>query len=114
MENAEKYKTDTAQKTFKNFNQETLQKLADVVIAKKKLEKIEKECKEKLQADMEKCNVSKVEWDLLRIIYCPATTYISVIKEKLQYGFPSVHKACTTKKEKKAHLQVKLSDTFKD
>ena len=114
MENTEKYKVDTAQKTFKNFNQETLQKLADVIIAKKKLEKIEKECKEKLQADMEKCNVSKIEHDLLSVIHCPATTYTSVIKEKLQYGFPSVYKACTTKKEKKAYLQVKLSESFKD
>ena len=114
MENTEKYKTDTAQKTFKNFNQETLQKLADVIIAKKKLEKIEKECKEKLQADMEKCNVLKIEWDLLNIIYCPATNFTSIIKETLRHAYPEVYKKCTTQKEKKAYLQVKLSDAFKD
>lgn len=93
---------------FQQGQMEVIQKIADIVTAKKKLEEDEKDLKEKLKLAMEKCNIKKFTSDILNITYVAATTATSVDSKKLKEKHPSIYDECSKTSNKSAYVKVEV------
>lgn len=83
-----------------------IQKIADIVTAKKALEEQEAELKTKLKEAMEKCNIKKFESDILNITYVAETTSTSVDSKKLKEKHPAIYEECSKTSKKSAYVKV--------
>lgn len=99
---------ETALQSFQQGQMAVIQKIADIVTAKKKLEEQEKELKEKLKEAMEKCNIKKFESDILNITYVAATTATSVDSAKLKKKYPDIAAECSKTSNKSAYVKVSV------
>lgn len=97
---------ETGLQVFQQGQLEVLQKIADIVTAKKKLEEQEKELKEKLKEAMEKCNIKKFESDVLNITYVAETTQTSINSAKLKKKYPDIAEECSKVSKKSAYVKV--------
>ena len=96
----------TGLQVFQQGQLAVLQKIADIVTAKKKLEEQEKELKEKLKEAMEKCNVKKFESDILNITYVAETTSTSIDSAKLKKKYPDIAAECSKTSKTSAYVKV--------
>ena len=103
MQDAEE---ETGLQVFKQGQMAVLQKITDIVTAKKKLEEQEKELKEKLKEAMEKCNIKKFESDILNITYVAETTQTSIDSTKLKKKYPDIAEECSKVSKKSAYVKV--------
>lgn len=99
---------ETALQVFQQGQMAVIQKIADIVTAKKKLEEQEKELKEKLKEAMEKCNIKKFESDILNITYVAATTATSIDSAKLKKKYPDIAAECSKSSNKSAYVKVSV------
>ena len=99
---------ETALEVFQQSQMAVIQKIADIVTAKKKLEEQEKDLKEKLKEAMEKCNIKKFESDVLNITYVAATTQTSVDSKKLKKNYPEIAAECSKTSNKSAYVKVSV------
>lgn len=83
-----------------------IQKIADIVTAKKALEEQEADLKAKLKEAMEKCNIKKFESDILNITYVAETTSTSVDSKKLKEKHPAIYEECSKTSKKSAYVKV--------
>lgn len=83
-----------------------IQKIADIVTAKKALEEQEADLKAKLKDAMEKCNIKKFESDILNITYVAETTSTSVDSKKLKEKHPAIYEECSKTSKKSAYVKV--------
>jgi len=97
---------ETGLQVFQQGQLTVLQKIADIVTAKKKLEEQEKELKEKLKEAMEKCNIKKFESDILNITYVAETTSTSIDSAKLKKKYPDIAAECSKTSKKSAYVKV--------
>jgi len=97
---------ETGLQVFQQGQLAVLQKIVDIVTAKKKLEEQEKELKEKLKEAMEKCNVKKFESDILNITYVAETTSTSIDSTKLKKKYPDIAAECSKTSKKSAYVKV--------
>lgn len=97
---------ETGLEVFKQGQIAVIQKIVDIVTAKKKLEEQEKELKEKLKEAMEKCNVKKFESDILNITYVAETTSTSIDSTKLKKKYPDIAAECSKTSKKSAYVKV--------
>ena len=97
---------ETGLQVFQQGQLAVLQKIADIVTAKKKLEEQEKELKEKLKEAMEKCNIKKFESDILNITYVAETTQTSIDSAKLKKKYPDIAEECSKVSKKSAYVKV--------
>jgi len=105
MQDAEE---ETGLQVFQQGQLTVLQKIADIVTAKKKLEEQEKELKEKLKEAMEKCNIKKFESDILDITYVAETTSTSIDSAKLKKKYPDIAAECSKTSKRSAYVKVVL------
>ena len=85
-----------------------IQKIADIVTAKKALEEQEVELKAKLKEAMEKCNIKKFTSKILNITYIAATTATSVDSKKLKEKHPDIYDECSKVSKKSAYVKVEV------
>jgi len=97
---------ETGLVAFKEQQLSVLQQIANLIIAKKKLEEQEKELKDKLKEAMEKFNVKKFESDILNITYVAATSSTSIDSAKLKKKYPTIAKECSKVSAKSAYIKV--------
>lgn len=97
---------ETGLQLFKQDQLTVLQKIADIVTAKKKLEEQEKELKEKLKEAMEKCNIKKFESDILNITYVAESTKTSIDSAKLKKKYPEIAAECSKTSKTSAYVKV--------
>ena len=83
-----------------------IQKIADIVTAKKALEEQEADLKAKLKDAMEKCNIKKFESDILNITYVAETTSTSIDSTKLKKKYPAIAEECSKTSKKSAYVKV--------
>lgn len=93
---------------FQQGQMAVIQKIADIVTAKKKLEEQEKDLKVKLKDAMERCNIKKFSSDILNITYVAATTATSVDSKKLKEKHPKIYKECSKTSNKSAYVKVEV------
>lgn len=91
---------------FKQGQVAIIQKIADIVRAKKDLEEQEAELKVKLKEAMEKCNIKKFESDILNITYIAETTATSVDSKKLKDKHLEIYEECSKVSKKSAYVKV--------
>jgi hypothetical protein len=97
---------ETGLQVFQQGQLAVLQKIADIVTAKKKLEEQEKELKEKLKEAMEKCNIKKFESDILNITYVAESTKTSIDSAKLKKKYPEIAAECSKTSKTSAYVKV--------
>lgn len=97
---------ETGLQVFQQGQLAVLQKIADIVTAKKKLEEQEKELKEKLKEAMEKCDIKKFENDILDITYVAETTSTIIDSAKLKKKYPAIAEECSKTSKKSAYVKV--------
>ena len=85
-----------------------IQKIADIVTAKKALEEQETELKTKLKEAMEKCNIKKFTSKILNVTYIAATTATSVDSKKLKEKHPDIYDECSKVSNKSAYVKVEV------
>lgn len=102
----EEVSEETGLQLFQQTQLAVLQKIADIVTAKKKLEEQEKELKEKLKEAMEKCNIKKFESDILNITYVAETTTTTIDTSKLKKKYPEIAEECSRTSKKSAYVKV--------
>lgn len=91
---------------FQQSQLAVLQKIVNIVTAKKKLEEQEKELKEKLKEAMEKCNIKKFESDILDITYVAESTKTSIDTIKLKKKYPEIAAECSKTSKTSAYVKV--------
>ena len=97
---------ETRLQVFQQGQLAVLQKIADIVTAKKKLEEQEKALKEILKDAMERCNIKKFESDILNITYVAETTATSIDSAKLKKKYPAIAEECSKTSKKSAYVKV--------
>ena len=97
---------ETGLQVFQQGQLVVLQKIADIVTAKKKLEEQEKELKEKLKEAMEKYNIKKFESDILNITYVAESTKTSIDSAKLKKKYPEIAAECSKTSKTSAYVKV--------
>jgi len=97
---------ETGLQVFQQGQLAVLQKIADIVTAKKKLEEQEKALKEILKDAMERCNIKKFESDILNITYVAETTATSIDSAKLKKKYPAIAEECSKTSKKSAYVKV--------
>ncbi len=101
---------ETALVAFQEQQITVIQKIADLVTAKKKIEEQEKELKDKLKEAMERCSIKKFDSDILKITYIAATTATSIDSAKLKKKYPAIADECSKTSNKSAYIKVEVKD----
>lgn len=101
---------ETGLVAFKEQQLSVLQQIANLIIAKKKLEEQEKELKDKLKEAMEKYGVKKFDSDILKITYIAETTATSIDSAKLKKKYPAIADECSKTSKKSAYIKVEVKD----
>ena len=99
---------ETGLVAFKEQQLSVLQQIANLIIAKKKLEEQEKELKDKLKEAMEKYGVKKFDSDILKITYIAETTATSIDSAKLKKKYPAIADECSETSKKSAYIKVEV------
>jgi predicted phage-related endonuclease len=99
---------EAALQVFQQAQKVVLQKIADIVTAKKNLEEQEKELKEKLKTAMETCSIKKFTSDILNITYVAATTETRVDSKKLKEKHPDIYAECSNTNPKSSYIKIEV------
>lgn len=101
---------ETALTTFGEQQITVIQKIADLVTAKKKIEEQEKELKDKLKVAMENYGIKKFESDILNITYVAATSSTTIDSTKLKKKYPDIASECSKVSAKSAYIKVTVKE----
>ena len=99
---------ETGLQVFQQSQLAVLQKIADIVTAKKKLEEQEAELKVKLKDAMEKYNIKKFESDILNITYVAESIKTSIDSAKLKKKYPEIAAECSKSIKTSAYVKVEV------
>ena len=97
---------ETGLELFQQGQAEVIQKISDLIIAKKTLEEREKELKRQLKEAMENCNIKKFESDILNLTYVAETTATSIDSAKLKKKYPEIAEECSKESKRSAYVKV--------
>ena len=99
---------ETGLELFKQQQSGVIQKISDLIIAKKTLEERENELKRQLKEAMEICNIKKFESDILNITYVAATTANSIDSKKLKQKYPDIAEECSKESKRSAYVKITM------
>lgn len=99
---------ETSLEVFKNANVEVINTIAQLTVAKKKIEDQEKEMKEKLLEAMEKHGITKFDNDLIKITYFAPTTAITLDSTRLKNEKPEIVKEYSKTSNKKSYIKIEV------
>lgn len=91
---------------FKKQQVTVLQNIADLCLAKKKIEAQEKELKDKLKQAMEQYGVKKFESDILNITYVAEGTQTKLDSTMVKKLHPDVAAECSKTSKTSAYIKV--------
>lgn len=99
---------ETSLEVFKNANVEVINSIAQLTVAKKKIEDQEKDMKEKLLAAMEKYGITKFDNELIKITYFAPTTTTSIDSTRLKNEKPEIAKEYSKTSNKKSYIKIEV------
>lgn len=99
---------ETSLEVFKNANVEVINTIAQLTVAKKKIEDQEKEMKEKLLEAMEKHGITKFDNDLIKITYFAPTTATTLDSTRLKNEKPEIVKEYSKTSNKKSYIKIEV------
>lgn len=100
--------SETGLQTFMVKELQLLQKIAQVVTDRKRLEEEEKALKDKLKAAMEQYDVKKYSSGVLNITYIAATTETRIDSKLLKEELPDVWKKYSNTNPKSAYIKIEV------
>ena len=99
--------TETALTLFQKAKADVIKKIADLTVAKKKIEEQEKEMRQQLTAAMENYGVKSFETPEVKFVYIEPTTKTTLDSRKLKKELPDI--AAKYSKESAVSGYVKIS-----
>ena len=94
--------------TFQAEQMAVIQRIADLVTEKKRVEDLEKKMKAQLLQAMEAYGLKKFENDVLSITYVAATTSTSIDSAKLKKKYPAIAEECSKTSTKAAYVKISV------
>lgn len=99
---------ETGLQLFQQGEATVINRIENILKAKKQLDEEEKKLKEKLKEAMEFYGVKKFESDHLTITYVAETTTTTIDTSKLKKKYPEIAKECSRETKKSAYVRVSI------
>lgn len=99
---------ETGLQLFQQGEATVINRIENILKAKKQLEEQEKQLKEKLKEAMEFYGVKKFESDHLTLTYVEETTTTTIDTSKLKKKYPEIAKECSRETKKSAYVRVSI------